>query len=81
MVERLIRKKVLYRWRLFDNFLIAIDGTGMLTFREQHCEYCLTRKLRNGETLYYHPVLEAKLITANGFAFSITPVLAALVQV
>ena len=71
MVERLIRKKVLYRWRLFDNFLIAIDGTGMLTFREQHCEYCLTRKLRNGETLYYHPVLEAKLITANGFAFSI----------
>jgi hypothetical protein len=71
MVERLIRKKVLYRWRLFDNFLIAVDGTGMLTFRERHCTYCLTKKLRNGETLYYHPILEAKLITANGFAFSI----------
>jgi len=71
MVERLIRKKVLYRWRLFDNFLIAVDGTGMLTFREKHCEYCLTKKLRNGETLYYHPILEAQLITANGFAFSI----------
>ena len=71
MVERLIRKKVLYRWRLFDNFLIAVDGTGMLTFRERHCEYCLSKKLRNGETLYYHPILEAKLVTANGFAFSI----------
>jgi hypothetical protein len=71
MVEKLIRKKVLYRWRLFDNFLVAVDGTGMLTFRERHCEYCLTKKLHNGETLYYHPVLEAKLITANGFAFSI----------
>ena len=71
MVERLIRKKVLYRWRLFDNFLIAVDGTGMLTFRERHCTHCLTKKLRNGETLYYHPILEAKLITANGFAFSI----------
>ena len=35
MVARLIRKKVLYRWRLFDNFLIAVDGTGMLTFRER----------------------------------------------
>lgn len=71
MVERLIRKKVLYPWRMFDNFLIAMDGTGVLTFRERHCEYCLTKKLNNGETLYYHPVLEAKLVTANGFAFSL----------
>jgi hypothetical protein len=71
MVERLIRKKVLYRWRLFDNFMIAVDGTGMLTFRERHCTNCLTRKLNNGTTIYYHPILEAKLVTANGFAFSI----------
>jgi len=71
MVATLIRKKVLYRWRLYGNFLLAIDGTGVLTFGERHCEYCLTRKLKSGETLYYHPVLEAKLITANGFAFSL----------
>jgi hypothetical protein len=71
MVESLIRKKVLYRWRLFDNFTVAVDGTGMLTFRERHCPYCLTKKLNNGETLYYHPVLEAKLVMANGFVFSI----------
>ncbi len=31
----------------------------------------MTRKLNNGEILYYHPVLEAKLVTANGFAFSL----------
>jgi hypothetical protein len=71
LVEGLIRKKVLYRWRLFDNFMIAVDSTGMLTFRERHCPYCLTQKMSNGETLYYHPILEAKLVTANGFAFSI----------
>lgn len=71
MVESLIRKKVLYRWRVYGNFLVAIDGTGVLTFHERHCPYCLTRKLNNGETLYYHPVLEAKLVTANGFAFSL----------
>ncbi len=70
LVEGLIRKKVLYRWRLFDNFMVAVDGTGMLTFGERHCPYCLTQKLKNGETRYYHPVLEAKLVTANGFAFS-----------
>jgi len=71
MVARLIRKKVLYRWRLFGNFMVAVDGTGMLTFRERHCPQCLTKKLNNGETIYYHPVLEAKLVAANGFAFSI----------
>jgi len=71
MVETLIRKKVLYRWRVYDNFLVAVDGTGMLTFRVRHCDYCMTKKLNNGEKLYYHPVLEAKLVTANGFAFSL----------
>jgi len=71
MVETLIRKKVLYRWRVYGNFLLAIDGTGVLTFQTRHCEYCMTRKLNNGESLYYHPVLEAKLVTANGFAFSL----------
>jgi hypothetical protein len=71
-VEVLIRKKVLSRWRLLNKYyLVAIDGTGMLNFKERHCDHCLTKKLRNGETLYYHPVLEAKLVTSNGFAFSL----------
>jgi hypothetical protein len=80
LMEGLIRKKVLYRWRLFDNFTVAVDGTGMLTFRERHCPYCLTKKLNNGETIYYHPVLEAKLVTANGFVFSITPSMMAILS-
>jgi hypothetical protein len=72
MVETLVRKKVLYPYRLLDRyFMIAIDGSGIVTFYERHCEHCLTRKLNNGMTLYYHPVLEAKLVTANGFAFSL----------
>jgi len=72
MIEALIRKKVVYRWRLLKHYyLVAIDGTGMLTFGERHCEYCLTRKLNNGTRVYYHPVLEAKLVTTNGFALSL----------
>ena len=71
-VETLIRKKVLYRYRLLGvYFLVAIDGTGVLTFRKRHCPHCLTKTLHNGETIYYHPVLEAKLVTSNGFAFSL----------
>jgi len=71
MTETLIRKKVLYPYRLLDTyFVVAIDGTGTLTFSKRHCPYCLTRT-HNGKTLYYHNVLEAKLVTPNGFAFSL----------
>jgi hypothetical protein len=71
MVETLIRRKVLYPYRLFDRyFLIVIDGTGMLTFSRRHCSHCLTRT-RGDRTIYYHPVLEAKLVTATGLVFSV----------
>ena len=70
-VRRLIRMKALDRWRLGRAFLVAIDGTGQLFFRERHCPYCLTQKGSDGKTRYFHHVLEAKLVTANGFAFSI----------
>ena len=71
MVSTLIRKKVLYRYRLLEHyFVIAIDGTGRLTFPERHCPHCMT-VVHNGKTTYYHPVLEAKLVLPNGFAFSI----------
>ena len=71
MVETLIRKKILYRYRLLDHyFMIAIDGTGRLTFPERHCAHCMTQT-HNGKTTYYHPVLEAKLVTTNGLAFSV----------
>jgi hypothetical protein len=71
MTESLIRQKILYPYRLLDTyFVVAVDGTGILTFHERHCPHCLTRT-HNGKTLYYHNVLEAKLVTANGFAFSL----------
>ena len=71
MTEALIRRKVLYRHRLLDQyFLVAIDGTGMLTFSERHCPNCMTRTC-HGRTQYYHPVLEAKLVAPTGFVFSL----------
>lgn len=71
MTEILIRKKVLYPWRLLDKYyVVAVDGTGMITFKSRHCPHCLTRT-QNGVTQYYHNVLEAKIVTANGFVFSL----------
>jgi hypothetical protein len=72
LMEGVMGREELRKWRLFGIYsLIAMDGTGVLTYHERHCPACLTRKLANGQTLYYHPVLEAKLVTANGYALSL----------
>lgn len=71
-MEKLIRQKVLLPYRLLGMYyLVVIDGTGVITYSQRHCAHCLKKVLHNGETLYYHPVLEAKLVTRNGFAFSL----------
>jgi hypothetical protein len=71
MTGTLIRKKLLYSYRVLGiYFIVAVDGTGTMNFDHRHCPHCLTRT-RDGKTLYYHPVLEAKLLTSNGFAFSL----------
>ncbi len=71
MTGTLIRKKVLYSYRVLGTyFIVGVDGTGTVNFDHRHCPHCLTRT-HHGKTLYYHPVLEAKLLTSNGFAFSL----------
>ncbi len=70
MVQRLLRMKLLDYARLYGHFLVVIDGTGQLHFRERHCAHCLERT-SNGQTHYYHQVLEAKLVTPDGLAISL----------
>jgi hypothetical protein len=70
MVQRLLRMKVLDDGRLFGHALVVIDGTEQLTFRERHCPHCLEHTV-GGQKRYYHPVLEAKLVTPSGLALSV----------
>ena len=70
MVRRLIRMKALDEGRLFGHFLVVLDGTGQLYFRQRHCKHCLTKTV-HGKTQYYHHVLEAKLVTPSGLALSV----------
>jgi hypothetical protein len=70
MIQRLIRMKCLDRFRLRGCFLVAVDATGMLSFQGRHCDHCLTRESRD-RTVYYHMVLEAKLVASNGLALSL----------
>lgn len=69
--RRLILKKSLDQFRLLGKyFVLAGDGTGTLSFPKRHCCHCLTRK-HNGKIIYYHSVLEAKLVAPNGLALSV----------
>jgi hypothetical protein len=70
MVRRLERMRVLEYARLQGFYLIAIDATGMGSWTKRHCDGCL-HQTHNGVTSYYHLVLEAKLITPDGMAFSV----------
>ena len=70
MVHHLIRTKALDSERVMGHFMIGVDGTQELSFPERHCQYCLERT-NGSKTLYYHNVLEAKLLTSKGLAISV----------
>ncbi len=70
MIARLVRSRAVEGARLQGHYVIVIDGSGYLVFRQRHCEHCLTRQC--GETtLYLHQVLEAKLVGPGGMVLSI----------
>jgi len=72
LVKTLLEKKVLHQYRLFKRYLVvAIDATGVMSFTEKHGEQCLHQTSKTGQTTYFHNVLEAKLITPNGFSISL----------
>jgi hypothetical protein len=71
VIRSLLRKRCLDDFRLRGLYYpVAVDGTGALVFRDKHCAHCL-RKTSNGQTTYYHPVVEAKLVLKSGLALSV----------
>ena len=77
MIKELFRKRSLEGFRLLNKYwCIAIDATGLFSFSERHCEHCLKKEYKNKETgeiektVYYHNVLEAKLVVGD-MVFSI----------
>jgi hypothetical protein len=70
MVGRLVRMKALDAARLGGRFLLVLDATGQLHFTRRHCPHCLEQK-HGKQTLYFHNVLEAKLVTPEGLVISL----------
>lgn len=76
MVTSLIRGKQFHRKRLLGKYWrVILDGTGLFCFKEKHCENCLCteRRTDNGkkEKLYYHKVLEAKIVLGDSIVISL----------
>ena len=74
MVKSLLEKKILHKYKAFGKFIVAVDGTGIASFKEKHCDDCLYAESKTGKKTYYHKVLEAKLVTSNGFSISLCTV-------
>ena len=71
LLRRLIRMKALDDWRVGERFLLAIDATGLYSFRERHCVHCIEKRHANGTVTYSHQVMVAFIVSASGFALPI----------
>ena len=72
MIQALLNKKALHKYRFQGKcFVVAVDGSGVVSFDHKHCDQCLHRTSKRGKTTWFHNVLEAKLLTPNGFALSL----------
>jgi len=70
MVTELLRSKMFDKYRYKGKyFQIVVDGTGLSSYREKHCKHCLKKTYNKGTedeyTIYYHYVLEAKLVVGD----------------
>ena len=76
MICGIIRKRSFeYGKFLGEKWLVIVDATQLFSFRERHCEHCLTKTLHKGtpeeKTIYYHQVLEAKLVLGDDMIISL----------
>ena len=77
MIKTLIRRKTFYEGRLLGKYWpVVVDATHICTFSKRHCKHCLTKTTTDKETgekttIYYHNVLEAKIIFADDMVLSI----------
>jgi len=72
LVQELIEKRSLHKWRFKNKyFIVAIDATGVTSHKKRHCDNCLTKTYESTKKGYFHNVLEAKLVLPNGLSISL----------
>jgi len=76
MIYGLIRKKTFDKSKFLGQYwLVIVDATQIFRFKERHCPHCLTKTFNkdteNEYRIYYHSVLEAKLVLDDDMVVSI----------
>ena len=76
MIYGLLRKRSFQDARFLGKYwCVIVDGTQLFSFNEKHCEQCLKKTFNKGQenekTMYYHQVLEAKIILGENVLLSI----------
>jgi len=76
MIYGLIRKKSFDHAKFLGKYwLVIVDATQLFSFKQRHCEHCLTKTYNKGtdqeSTIYYHQVLEAKIVLDDDMVVSI----------
>ncbi len=73
LVSGLLEQKLLRKFCFWGkSYRVAVDATGMATFKHRHCEHCLTKtSSKTGVVTYFHYVLEAKIVTSGGLSVSL----------
>jgi hypothetical protein len=71
MTYSLLRGKVLDKFRLDGDMLVAIDGVNVLTLKRMTDVPCITQQHADGQDLYMYNALEAKIVTCTGLAIHV----------
>lgn len=76
MIRALIRRRKFEDAKFLGKYwLVIFDATGLFHFPQRHCPHCLKKVINKGtkeeKEIYYHHVLEAKLVLGSGLVISI----------
>lgn len=72
MVSLIISRKVLHKFRVLGFYYnVAIDGTGVHSYNYEPYPECPFKQYKNGKKVWTAQVLEAKIVSVNGFSLSI----------
>jgi len=72
MVSIIIKRKVLNKFRIMNLYYnVAIDGTGVHSYKYEPYPECPYKEYQSGIKVWTAMVLEAKIVSANGFSISI----------
>ena len=75
MVKQLLLRKTFHASRYQGKwFCIAVDASGVGSYDHERDEQCLKTTSKNGKVTWLHNVLEARLVTPQGFSVSVATV-------